>query len=730
MGKSLTYRDIEKHFNSSSNLFFLFGINIHRPFLNEYDQTHADASIFIIVICRSNSSDCISQGGSLPAEYKLEFSVDGVPYSDKHSKIHRLWHRTKLINYEFLYETYNSHSCYDKPENENGSIWKKFIMNMNSNQYENIYSKWVEFDVKISDAGVQFIEGQQLYNNTVVQQFTLYFFVTTFQCLQPPLIYFDGFISSKTYLSAFHFQLMSHKCDLHKYTCYLQMTEIRIDKSSLTNMTFYESDTINISISDPSVFSHRISYEQRIKPTNFIDRIYEKATIENNISLSDNEFYRNATCINKNLITSRQFLLCTQDYFKNQSVITTFRIDIILCKYSKTNANQCIFTLYRHVLDEYLRLFIPIKGDNITFVGFIRLSKDLPNNEWTSHITENYDKIYASHLTNRYDHMIEIKSNINSENSIIRYYQIITDQIHLCHLTCRNNCVQQSPNHTDYYISTSNIELILFCVKCNFNETYNKLNHSIIYFYTKLSRDIALFRIQIFNRLPPISFTCINDKNKRLVVKAKFHLINRINNSRTFSCSINPMIIYPYHDEIILECNNFSTRADIIIWAITELNHEEVRILLNPLYVTNEIFNSIIRMRINGIPHGDKIILEISSPLFGKLQHFELLTMNLTHKLIIKMNIALEWNYFSSVKNIFEEAFQLMNQYLKIYENDFYLLSNETNPRFYLVGLNQTSFLISIINYYRLILNYIDKELLYIKAIDFSQKIYSTVSII
>ncbi|CAF5073039.1 unnamed protein product [Rotaria sp. Silwood1] len=129
IGKSLTYRDIEKHFNSSSNLFFLFGINIHRPFLNEYDQTHADANIFIIVICKSNSSDCILQSGSLPVEYKLEFSIDGVPYSDKHSKIDRLWHRTKLINYEFLYEPYNSHSCYDKPENEKGSIWKNFIMN-------------------------------------------------------------------------------------------------------------------------------------------------------------------------------------------------------------------------------------------------------------------------------------------------------------------------------------------------------------------------------------------------------------------------------------------------------------------------------------------------------------------------------------------------------------------------------------------------------------------------
>ncbi|CAF1122603.1 unnamed protein product [Rotaria sordida] len=721
MGKSLTYLDIEKHFNSSSNLFFLFGINIHRPFLNEYDQTHADASIFIIVICKSNSSDCISQGGSLPTEYKLEFNIDGVPYSDKHSKIDRQWHRTKLINYEFLYESYNSHSCYDKPENEKGSIWKNFIMNMDSDQYENIYSKWVEFDVKINDAGVQFIEGQQLYNNTVVQQFTLYFFVTTFQCLQPPLIYFDGFISNKTYLSAFHFQLISHKCDLHKYTCYLQMTKIRIDKLSLTNMTFYESDTINININNPLYFSQRISYEQNIKPTNFIDRIYEKVTIENNPSLSDNEFYRNATCINKNVITSRQFLLCTQDYFKNESIITTFRIDIILCKYFKGNTDQCIFTLYQHVLGEHLRLFIPIKGDNITFVGFIRLSTDLPNNEWTNHLTENYDKIYANHLTNTYDHMIEIKSNINSKNSIIRYYQIITDQVRLCHLICRNNCVQQSPNHTDYYISTSNIELILFCVKCNFNEIYNKLNHTIVNFYTKLSRDIVLLRIQITNKLSIMSFICINDKNKTLVVNAKFHLINHTNNTRTFSCSINPMIIYPYHDEIILECNNFSTRADIIIWAITQLNHEEVRILLNPLYITNEISNSKIRMKINGIPHGNKVILEISSSLFGKIQHYELLMMNLTHKLIIKMNIALEWNYFSS-------AFQLMNEYLKIYENDFYLLNNETNQRFYLVGLNRTSFLLSIINYYRLILNYIDQELLYIKAIDFSQKIYSTIS--
>ena len=70
-----------------------------------------------------------------------------------------------------------------------------------------------------------------------------------------------------------------------------------------------------------------------------------------------------------------------------------------------------------------------------------------------------------------------------------------------------------------------------------------------------------------------------------------------------------------------------------------------------------------------------------------------------------------------------------MEQYLKIYENDFDLLKDKHNQRLSLVGLNETSFLISIISYYRLILNYNDQELLYMKATDFSQKIYSIVSI-
>lgn len=129
MSKSWTYHDVEKHFLSSSNLFFMFGITIHRPFLNENNQTYADANVFIIAICRKNSSDCISQGGSLPSEYKLKFSIGDVLYNDQNSKINRQWHRTKIVNYDFLYEPFNSYSWYDNPNNEQGSIWKNFIMN-------------------------------------------------------------------------------------------------------------------------------------------------------------------------------------------------------------------------------------------------------------------------------------------------------------------------------------------------------------------------------------------------------------------------------------------------------------------------------------------------------------------------------------------------------------------------------------------------------------------------
>ena len=92
-------------------------------------------------------------------------------------------------------------------------------------------------------------------------------------------------------------------------------------------------------------------------------------------------------------------------------------------------------------------------------------------------------------------------------------------------------------------------------------------------------------------------------------------------------------------------------------------DNEEVRILLNPLYITSEMFNSKIRMKINGIPHGNKVIVEVRSSLFQLTNFYELTVMNLSDRLIIKMNIALEWNYFSSVciKLSFSKKFRLIS---------------------------------------------------------------------
>jgi hypothetical protein len=73
---------------------------------------------------------------------------------------------------------------------------------------------------------------------------------------------------------------MSHKCHLHEYTCHLHLTRIRIDNLGLMNITFHFNETINITINHPSAFTQRISYEQAIKPTNFIDYISEQVLVK------------------------------------------------------------------------------------------------------------------------------------------------------------------------------------------------------------------------------------------------------------------------------------------------------------------------------------------------------------------------------------------------------------------------------------------------------------------
>ena len=69
---------------------------------------------------------------------------------------------------------------------------------------------------------------------------------------------------------------MSDQCRLHEYICDLHVRTTHINTFGLTVMTSDYRTTINISINHPSLFTQRISYQQRIKPTNFVDHIDEK----------------------------------------------------------------------------------------------------------------------------------------------------------------------------------------------------------------------------------------------------------------------------------------------------------------------------------------------------------------------------------------------------------------------------------------------------------------------
>lgn len=145
----------------------------------------------------------------------------------------------------------------------------------------------------------------------------------------------------------------------------------------------------------------------------------------------------------------------------------------------------------------------------------------------------------------------------------------------MCHLLCRNNCVQKSPNDTNYYVSMPSIELILFCFECNFNETYNNLNHLVLNYFSQVSTDIVLIGIEITKDIEHISFNCFNSKNQKQSIMGKFHFVNQTDDIQTLSCSLNPLIIYPYHQNLILECNHTHACLDIIVWAITQLGENK-----------------------------------------------------------------------------------------------------------------------------------------------------------
>ena len=140
--------------------------------------------------------------------------------------------------------------------------------------------------MQINNAGTQSIQGRQIYNGTIVQQFTLRkdvesrvsnrsalvrlldFYVPTFECSQPPVLNFDYLSSTKAYLSSFHFRIVPERCQLRQFTCQLELTRIDYNESTVLNTTFHRNQTVSVAIDQ--------SFTQAIRRRHSIDDISDE----------------------------------------------------------------------------------------------------------------------------------------------------------------------------------------------------------------------------------------------------------------------------------------------------------------------------------------------------------------------------------------------------------------------------------------------------------------------
>ena len=120
-------------------------------------------------------------------------------------------------------------------------------------------------------------------------EFSLDFYVPTFQCSQPPSIFFDHLISTGAYLSTFHLQLLSDKCYFHQYTCQLESLKRIRDSNGSSNVQFSHNQTAKITVDHPPWFTQRLSDEQVIRPTHFIDHLSEEVSEMKVICKDDSE---------------------------------------------------------------------------------------------------------------------------------------------------------------------------------------------------------------------------------------------------------------------------------------------------------------------------------------------------------------------------------------------------------------------------------------------------------
>ena len=244
-------------------------------------------------------------------------------------------------------------------------------------------------------------------------------------------------------------------------------------------------------------------------------------------------------------------------------------------------------------------------------------------------LSKPFEQRTRKQLTEKIEHRIELKiPDQSSGSNRIHFYEIFTDDNNQCTLICESGCVQSTPMSSDYFLSSRNCFLLLFCVDCRMIDIYLSLDWTFFVSFPLVTRDFLRLEFTMNGDFQEISFPCIKNLSTRIELKRKFHRVRHQNES----CRVDSNEIQPFHEAIFLECDSFLSSTSLIVWAIVRSDIEEKRVWLSPIPPLSKLEDDRIRFRIDGIPNGNLVELEIRSPNFSFVESYPLKVNSIPHQ--------------------------------------------------------------------------------------------------
>lgn len=155
-----------------------------------------------------------------------------------------------------------------------------------------------------------------------------------------------------------------------------------------------------------------------------------------------------------------------------------------------------------------------------------------------------------------------------SSKPLFYSYRIITDQARQCTLVCERDCTQDDFDEEEVFLPTLTADFILYCPNCRWTFMMSLRMHWLVASYTQLSVDLARLRILSVNHFNMLNFTCLNLES----LEQKSIRLHRYLPLDAPVCSIKSNAVRPYHDQVLLQCEPFFSRSEILLWTVTELS--------------------------------------------------------------------------------------------------------------------------------------------------------------